>query len=87
MRILARGEEFLNKMKWSNFLSSWEWRCVYWKWEGVGNGGLEGIYNLFNNSGRTCSIIEMWKRGCCVVSMVFGKFSFRMREKNIYDTF
>ena len=63
MRILERGEKFLNKMKWSNFLSSWEWRCGYWKWEGMGNGGLEGIYNLFNNSGRTCGIIEMGEAG------------------------
>ena len=49
---VERWEEFLNKMKWSKFLSSWE--CGY---------GLEGIYNLFNNSGRTCGIIEMWETG------------------------
>ena len=46
---VERWEEFLNKMKWSNSLSSLEWRC-----------GLEEIYNLFNNSGRRCDIIEMW---------------------------
>ena len=25
--------------------------------------GLEEIYNLFNNSGKICSIIEMWEAG------------------------
>ena len=49
---MERWEEFLNKMKWSNSLSGWEWRC-----------GWENVYNLFNNSGRVCGIIEMWETG------------------------
>ena len=30
---------------------------------GSGERGFEGIYNLFNNSGRSCGIIEMREIG------------------------
>ena len=48
-----------------------------------------GIYNLFNNSGRVCGIIEMWEAGRREdeVGGGFGKFSFRMRDNIGYGTF
>ena len=32
-------------------------------WGESGERGFEGIYNLFNNFGRRCGIIEMWEAG------------------------
>ena len=64
-RLARRWEEFLNKMKWSKFSSSWKWRC---DWEEIFSKSIVFLDSFGADlGGENCA------DGCCINYLQFVK--------------